>query len=258
MNLREIQNSFYHSVLSGDGWEEGLGAWILPGGKLATPSEALAIHGEGYLARLTEALGEMYQSVWFILGDDEFFAVCAQYIQKHPSRSYNLNLYGFDFPSFIAQTAQAKEFPFLSELADFELSFNQIFHSLESPALPPAILHQRFTDNPQLQLQLVPSLQIKNYQHPIYKIWKACKEEYHLASVERTTEGLCLYKHQEKVFVQTLSQVGQSLLRKLQAGMALEGIFEETEIDLQDLEAVQSFFCWLTASGLVVATLPSL
>ncbi|MFN2428131.1 MAG: putative DNA-binding domain-containing protein, partial [Candidatus Binatia bacterium] len=68
-------------------------------------------------------------SVWRILGDEDFFAVCASYIATHPSVSYNLSDYGREFPDFLAATAHAVDVPLLGELARFELAFHDIFHA---------------------------------------------------------------------------------------------------------------------------------
>ena len=59
---------------------------IIPGGNLST-QEALEVYLNGYPARLTDALGQVYEAVWPVLGDEEFFRVCREYILKYPYQS---------------------------------------------------------------------------------------------------------------------------------------------------------------------------
>jgi len=107
---------------------EGVVEGVIPGGSLDAAG-ALAVYRSGYLARLSEQLGETWPSVWRVLGDDTFFALCRSYIAGHPSTSYNLSDYGRDFPAFLESAPEAVEVPFLAELARFELVFHDLFHA---------------------------------------------------------------------------------------------------------------------------------
>src|SRR6476619_4133535 len=72
----------------------------IPGGHLSE-KEAFEVYALGYKARLTESLGETYESIWKFAGDQIFFEVCEDYISRQSSISYNLNDYGFTFPDFL-------------------------------------------------------------------------------------------------------------------------------------------------------------
>ncbi|MFX5734457.1 DNA-binding domain-containing protein, partial [Acinetobacter baumannii] len=82
----------------------------------------------GYRARLTEALGETYEAVWRVLGDEEFFSATRSFIAEEPSRSYNLSDYGQRFPDFLSARYQ-QEAGFLGHLAHLEWAFKSCFHS---------------------------------------------------------------------------------------------------------------------------------
>ncbi len=102
-----------------------LGA-IVPGGKLDAAG-ALEVYRRGYVARLTEQLGETYASVWRVVGDDDFFALCREYIAGHASSSYNLSDYGRELAEFLERTPGLPVF--LPELARFELAVHDLFHA---------------------------------------------------------------------------------------------------------------------------------
>jgi hypothetical protein len=229
-----------------------LGSLITPGGKLVDPNEAMSIHRSGYVARLIEALGEMYKAVWFMLGDEEFFETCEEYIEANPSTTYNLTLYGVGFPDFLKQTRAAEEFPFLPELADFECTFNQTFHAMYVKALEPQTIHLRIQENPSLKMNFTPSMKLKTYNHSIYEIWKSCKAEQVAEDMSTKKECLCLYKNQEKVFVQDLSRLEYLVLERLRMGATLGNVFDDEEFESIDAATVSRFFFWLSSSGIVV------
>jgi hypothetical protein len=128
MTLSERQAGLAHALSSPqENWPAELLEGIAPGGTLDAAS-ALAVYRSGYFARLTEQLGETYATVWRVLGDESFFAVCERYIAAHASTSYNLSDYGRDFAAFLDALPEPPA-PFLGELARFELAFHDLFHA---------------------------------------------------------------------------------------------------------------------------------
>lgn len=127
-SLAELQQKVVTGVSATDPWSVSLLALVVPGGTLDAAG-ALDVYRRGYVVRLTDQLGEIYASVWRVLGDEDFFAVCAAYIQQHHSTSYNLSDYGRSFPSFLGQSIYAQESAFLSELGRFELQVHDLFHA---------------------------------------------------------------------------------------------------------------------------------
>jgi hypothetical protein len=132
MTLSERQSTLASALsASHASWPPELLGEIAPGGTLDAAG-ALAVYRSGYFARLTEQLGETYETVWRVLGDAAFFAACEQYIAAHPSTSYNLSDYGRDFPAHLDAMPE-RPAPFVSqllaELARFELTFHDLFHA---------------------------------------------------------------------------------------------------------------------------------
>ena len=126
MSLEKFQTLFLKSIKNpSDPW---LLNSIVPAGKLDHEG-AFQVYRNDYYARLSEAIGENYESVWFVLGDSDFFALTRSFIEGNASSVRDLSSYGKTFPEFIATTEYQKEFSFLSDLACFERHFWQLFHA---------------------------------------------------------------------------------------------------------------------------------
>ena len=142
MKLADLQTQFEAALRGARGDHSRILAEILPAGRLAAPA-ALDVYGKSYRARLTSALGEIYETVWRAMGDEMFFEIAGQYIAEHPSSTHSLQFYGLEFPDFLVRMsgrAQEKkttdELPgFLPDLARFEWLFAELFHKRMEPGL---------------------------------------------------------------------------------------------------------------------------
>jgi len=106
---------------------------ILPSNTLSAAERVLIYNGM-YLSRFAEALAVDYPGLKYYLGDEEFDALCARYVQKHPSTSYTLNHLGDALPDFLTG--------FERDLARLELAMTVVFDEEETPSadltqLPP-------------------------------------------------------------------------------------------------------------------------
>lgn len=251
LNLSELQKLFYDHIVK----NEKLGsleALVQASAKIPSIEEAMQIYVRGYPARLTEALGALYPAIWFVLGDEEFFEIAKRYIHKYPSQSYTLSLYGFEFANFLIDQAIIEEYPFLNELAEFELSYNKIFHARPSFELSSQDFYKEVSQDPKLPLGLVSSAICHHFQHNIYEIWQACKDEEATDPCEWFGEEfVCLYKHQGSVFIKKISRAVFLILEKIKEGTCLEDLFQDSLVQSLGPEEVQSAFSWIALSGLV-------
>src|SRR5688572_29447575 len=87
MNLTALQKAFAKAVYLSKKNPEELLHEIIPGGSLDVKG-ALGVYQNGYPARLTEQLGETFEAVWWVLGDEDFLTVCRTYIAENGSQSY--------------------------------------------------------------------------------------------------------------------------------------------------------------------------
>lgn len=97
---------------------------ILPSRTLSAAERVLIYNGM-YLSRFAEALAVDYPALAHFLGEDDFNALVARYVQKHPSTSYTLNRLGDSLPDFVTG--------FERDLARLELAMTVVFDEEETP-----------------------------------------------------------------------------------------------------------------------------
>lgn len=233
---------------------------MVPAKKL-TLKESLDIYQQGYLARLTEMLGEHYQACWQVLGDEHFLKACQEFISQNPSQEWNLNRYGKDFAKFLAQQSYNKDYPFLSELAQLEWHKQVLFHQADQVGLTSTEIEaQEFTENS--RLELVSSVILGQSNFAIMQIYTAAlngdteiPEEFAVAS------GWALYKHEQQVYGKSFNpdilQLLQTLNSQKSISEAVALINAMTDVATNENTAVlkpedvQNLFQWLAENRLI-------
>ncbi len=254
--MREFQKKFTRSVVS-QTLQEGFQGKLIPAGRLNLKS-AFEVYAKGYVARLTEALGEIFEGVWWAVGDKRFMDLTKTYILETGSNSYNLSDFGAGFPDFIS-LRNLEEAPFLSDLAKFEWLFHEVFHSAPSREFDHSelnILQQRsdvyFDFQPHLRLLSSPFL--------VYELWKHRKESpEQMKGLEWDLPSqLILYKMDQSLFVQTLSPEAFHMMDLLVSGLTLEEAVRRTArlfVDLTE-DQVSQFFGDLVKTGVISGIRP--
>lgn len=250
MDLAQLQKKFVDWLPGGQGVEEV----IQPGGTLPDAKAALQVYQVGYVARLTEAMGETYSSVWRVLGDDLFFRACKDYITTHPSTFFDLSDYGADFPFFLKQDAECQEFSFIQELAQFDWMFKNIFHKAQHQSVSSEDLAS-IQGRDDFKFQFGESVTFFAFEYAIHDIWKLCQEDredqqlldwYH-------PQWMMVYKSDQQVYVKGLSLKVWSLLNELgQEYSFLTALdrLSQSEIVLEAAD-VQTCFEVIGATGIV-------
>lgn len=131
------------------------------------------MYRDGYLSRLTEQLGETFESVWWVLGDELYFSLAGEFIRGHRSSSHNLSDYGQEFPDFLGSAPAAAEFPFLVDLARFELGFQRLFHTACHAGLPPREWEQ--VDPERTRFVFGEAVMLHRADFAVSEIWKLRK-----------------------------------------------------------------------------------
>ncbi|MDE2429726.1 MAG: putative DNA-binding domain-containing protein [Burkholderiales bacterium] len=98
-----------------------------------TCASRLDIYYQAYRLRLRDALSDAFDKTHRYLGDQMFYAACAEYIAKTPSHTRNLRWYGNHFPEFLSQ--YFSDYPFVAELAQFEWVLSLAFDAEDQPVL---------------------------------------------------------------------------------------------------------------------------
>jgi len=226
---------------------------ILPGGSL-TSGAALEVFRTGHIVRLTEALGETFEAIWWVAGDDHYFQLAKEFLLSHPSTSYNLSDFGQSFPEFLDQRHPFSDLLFLPDLARFEGLFKEVFH------LPPhtGLTQDQFQHFPlsgDLRLTFGPSVRLFRSPYSVYEIWKLRRtiQESLPEEVRSTPQWLLLYKQQQQVHIKHLSKAEYLLLHHLHSGASIEESLDRKLQELTDITATTAsdVFKLITLTGIV-------
>ncbi len=244
--LEALQRRFVAAIVEGD---EALAAEVAGGGRL-TPSGAVGVYRRSYPARMTEALGETFERVWRVLGDDDFFATCAAYVPTKRSSSYNLSDYGRDFPEFLETRPELAHAPFLGDLARLEWAFKELFHSKNNDGLAAAELARAAT--PHARFVFGAATALLSSGHRVHAIWTRDLDDDSALEPEtwRGREDLFLYKKDGRVYSRVLTPPEAAALSALRAGRPLEAALGAA-VGLEP-DAVSALFKDLADSGAVV------
>ena len=217
------------------------------GGKL-TADEAVAVYSRGYVARLTEALGETFEGCWRVLGDDLFFAAAADHIRRNPSQSANLSDYGEHFLQH--EASELHEFPFLGDLARFEWAFKEVFHSAPSRGLSATELAS--STRPDSKFRFVSALRLMSLAHRVYAIWKRDRGD-DTPLDPRQWEGaqaLLIYKKEgNEIFIREIGGCEHATLAALVNGSSVADALEGASG--MNPESAQSLFTLIADERLV-------
>lgn len=193
---------------------------IVPGGTLDAAG-ALAVYRGGYLARLTEQLGETWPSVWRVLGDHGFFALCERFIATHPSTSYNLSDYGRDFPAFLESAPETTDFAMLPELARFELAFHDLFHAAAHASVDAATLAS-IGDLTGVKLELGSAIRLFECEHAVYDVFRHRNDEEPPDLDFERPQCVLMFKQDGAVLAREVDAATFAALAALRDGLAVE------------------------------------
>ena len=246
LSLKEIQEAFSHMIYQKD-QEKKFIASIEPGGTLSR-EEAIGVYQRAYKARFTEALGETFESVWWVVGDSQFFELAEGYIYSHASHVYNLSSYGAEFPQFLEKNKLTQTYPFLSDLATFEWSFKELFHTEDTQGIDAEGLAQMAEDG-SLIFRFKKAFHLFSSPYDVFTIWgqrkNKNKEHAHINWKEKTS--LMIYKYQKEMHIKKLKEYEYALLTLLYLGTPLAGALQRVSQEFHSLspQNISDFFAFL-------------
>lgn len=136
----------------------------------------LSVYRHAYGARLTEALGEDFDVLRQLVGDDAFAEIGATYAEACPSSHFSLGQFGHGLADFLTATAPWSERPYLGELARFEWTLRRAFDAADATAITAAALVGIPGDAwPGLTFRLLPSLRRLDLAWTVPQAWQAIK-----------------------------------------------------------------------------------
>lgn len=172
-DLLNLQDKFHHYLLKGHVEFQKL---IVSTEKV--PAETrLAIYSNAYRFRLLEALASNYSVLSVYLGEEIFKKMAFDYIDQYPSHYRSIRWFGDQLANFLNNHHEYNEFPYLSELAQFEWSMTLVFDAADSAILQiEEIAHIPPESWINMRLRAHPSTHRINLSWNVVQIWEAILE----------------------------------------------------------------------------------
>ncbi len=228
---------------------------IIPGGSLSSDA-SLEVYRTGHIVRLTEAMGETFEAVWWVAGDEHYFELAKEFLLKHSSSSYNLSDFGESFPDFLDERQPFSDLPFLADLARFEWLFKEVFHLPPHIGLTPEDF-QRHPLSGNLRLTFGASIRLFRSPYSIYEVWKlrGTTQESLQENMWNKPQWLLCYKHQQQVYIKHVREPEYLLLHHLNSGASIEESLDRTVQEFSKITAttVSDLFGLIKLTDIVTA-----
>ncbi len=221
---------------------------IIPAQKL-NPEQALQIYSQDYRVRLSQVLLDHFPATHYILGDDDFLALCREFIFVQPSRHYDLGQFGALLPVFLKTHPSQQERPFLGDLSSLEWELNQIFHQPQLSGDDLSLM-QTAADPGSLCFHFIPSLRLWQSPYAIFDLWNLRKTPDKIFEIN-APQTLISYKNQQGVRVSRLKGIQIPLFEHLQAGQNLSQTLESLETNADSGAEIAELFALLKQEAIV-------
>jgi hypothetical protein len=212
-------------------------AQILPVGKL-NKSKVVNVYHRDYIARLTEALGETFETIWAVIGDEDYFQLAKDYITKYPSDCEELGQYGHHMETFLKGHSLTDDYSFLPELASFEFNYWKTFHKPKehsnldySTLSSEKLLSSKFS--------LPTNLTFYSWDSPLHSIWNMRK--IGLAEFDEdldTEQKVIIFKTDSAVTIVQLTSNQFHILKQMNQGQCLAEILGSYDISEHEIQSL--------------------
>ena len=257
-SLRELQQLMRSAIRPASGPTDSHASWAILNPQRGVPGvERLSVYAGGYVARMREALTEVYEAVQHVVGDRAFDVLAHDYAQCYSSHDYNLSLAGRHLPEFLAASPLTQSLPFLPDLARLEWLVCEAFHAFDEPPLDPVRLARRSLDEwERVQLRLQPSVGLIASPWPILDIWVARtrpRESVNIDLVNRPQRVL-VFRQGLQTRCELIDERQHRMLEGLRTGQTLGAVCGELAGlgGAEPLPLAEWFARW-AGQGLIVA-----
>lgn len=215
--LEQVQSS----IISGDA---GVAVPLVRPKPQLSASALLGIYIEGYRIRLSQVVRSDYPCLAHYLGEARMNGLVADYVEKTPSRSYNLDHYSFSFRPFVAQACEDEA---AHALAELEGAIAEVFMLPESAPMD----FDNF-GNPdaeslgRMSFALRPAGRLIRLAYDAEGYLQAYKKSEARKDIQKRPSLLYLYRHDNEVKRQPLEEAEYQVLSALGHGKSFNAALE--------------------------------
>ena len=218
LSLHELQTRFAQQIFNEPG---GLPGDVIVANGLNS-AERLDIYRNNVLVGLGKVLQSCYPVIERLVGEDFFRFTAQQFIYSTPSRSGDLNQYGFEFPEFLQSFEPAAQLPYLPDVARLEWAHQHAYYALEHAPLDAQALSQVPPEcYGVLKFQLHPSASLITSPYPVHKIWQVNQSDYdgdQIVDLDQGGDKLLVVRCDLNVTIEPLAGGEYQLLQALHVG----------------------------------------
>ncbi len=219
-------------------------------------AERLAVHVEGYPARVAAALHEAFPAVAHILGEGSTASLARRLGPRISASLRNLNDIGAALPEFLESDPLAEDLPFLPDLARLEWAVVRCFHSeVSRPFDPRTGEHWTCDEWEQVRIAFQPGLAVVRSAWPIRELREAKDTDRAAIDIDLVDRPDRVLVHRQgfEVVVESIDAVECEALVGLGAGRRLGDVAAELAEGVAEREAISRLFSRWAARGLVVS-----
>jgi hypothetical protein len=247
--LATLQAQFINDLLTGS--QES--AVFIKQGRLS-PAAHLSVYQDSTQAILISILKDFYGVTHKLVGEAFFNAMALQFVKKSPPASGNMDLYGGNFPTFVAGFPPAQSLPYLADVTRLEWARHLAFIAPKAPRIVGEGLLKFSQGDVVQELLLHPSVGLIASPFPVLRIWEANQEEnIHESETinldDAGEQNVLVYRQAGRVVLQALHPWQFDLLKAVGQGVPLAGAIEAALL-LEPAENIQGFLARCIHMGL--------
>ncbi len=237
---------------------EGDATTLILGDERADAEERMNLYADAYVVRLVKALEVAFPGLWGLVGDEQFWGLCRDYIAAHPSTFRSIRWFGDKLAEFLFTTPPYDEYPFVGEMAAFEWAQGLVFDAADTKPLSETDLMQVPPEKwGLLTFSFTPAMRLLDLHWNVPAIWQALKRDEEPPEPERQEMAVVwlLWRQELDPRWRPLDvDEAWALQQALQGGdfaTLCEGLLEWVDVQNAPLRAAGFLKSWL-AHGLIV------
>ncbi|MGE3680200.1 MAG: putative DNA-binding domain-containing protein [Bdellovibrionales bacterium] len=184
--------------------------------------DRLDIYAEGYFSRILECMRKDFGRTQKVVGEAAFTKLVSEYLKAHPSKFTSIDEVGSRFANFISEFDDIDLNDWVSDLARFEWFWIESFYSRTGTIQ--SGWQNEMAKNPNVSLQIHPSVRVIHSQWPIVELIKALDSDCAIDSDElnkKSESAIVIYRFHDEVYWEELSPSVFQIIQSLKNGTSL-------------------------------------
>jgi hypothetical protein len=218
--LPQIQGDFQSYLLRGD--STAVEAHVV-GTERVPIATRLGIYGDGYCARLVEALQTNFPVLGELLGEVDFETLATAYVRSHDSPFFSIRYYGNALADFLAADPGYAGAPVLADLARWEWAMSEVFDAADADSVGVSDLARVTPDEwADLRFELHPSVRELALAWNAPQIWKAVTDGADVPEVAFSAEPVrwLLWRRELRTYFRSLEPGEAEALEAVREGQS--------------------------------------